>query len=327
MHRKHKYKTLKDMDVPIKSQKRTSPAFCLKLKDYAKGYHATAQKSVHFMNDWEKDLSHTKLHKHNFYELAVVLRGAGHHLTKAQNLPLRPGSVFLIHPGESHAYEYTEPLTLMNFMFDSQILRPYRKSLRELAGYPLLFCPAAERRELCVDSATLAELDILLYAMVQETRQQNSGADLLLISHLLNLLVLLLRKSCSYVERERFNSDIGIAVVFMRRNYQKEINLAQLARLVNLSESSFFRKFREEMKTSPMQWLLNLRIRKAMEFLIRSDMNIGEIAAATGFSDSLYFSRQFRKQVGVSPKSYRMQVHGPRQIIHGMQTQEEFGDI
>ena len=144
---------------------------------------------------------------------------------------------------------------------------------------------------------------------------------------LLNLLVLVLRKSCSYVERERFNSDIGIAVAFMRRNYQEEISLPKLARLANLSESSFFRKFREEMKTSPMQWLLNLRIRKAMEFLIRSDMNIGEIAAATGFSDSLYFSRQFRRQVGVSPKNYRSQAHGPRQIIHGLQTLEEIGDI
>jgi AraC-like DNA-binding protein len=178
-----------------------------------------------------------------------------------------------------------------------------------------------------VDSATLAELDILLHAMAMESRQRSVGAELLLISHLLNLLVLVLRKSCSYVERERFNSDIGIAVAFMRRNYQEEISLPRLARLANLSESSFFRKFREEMKTSPMQWLLNLRIRKAMEFLIRSDMNIGEIAAATGFSDSLYFSRQFRRQVGVSPKNYRAQAHGPRQVIHGMQTLEEIGDI
>lgn len=163
--------------------------------------------------------------------------------------------------------------------------------------------------------------------MAMESRQRSAGAELLLISHLLNLLVLVLRKSCSYVERERFNSDIGIAVAFMRRNYQEEISLPKLARLANLSESSFFRKFREEMKTSPMQWLLNLRIRKAMEFLIRSDMNIGEIAAATGFSDSLYFSRQFRRQVGVSPKNYRSQAHGPRQIIHGLQTLEEIGDI
>lgn len=315
------------MDFYGKTESASRRFYCLKLKSYAADYHATALKSVHFMNDWEKELSHTQYHKHNFYELAVVLRGAGTHLTDSQKLPLHPGSVFLLHPGESHAYEYSEPLTLMNFMFDSQILRPYRKSLSGLAGYPLLFCPAEERRELCVDSATLAELDILLHAMAMESRQRNTGAELLLISHLLNLLVLVLRKSCSYVERERFNSDIGIAVAFMRRNYQEEISLPKLARLANLSESSFFRKFREEMKTSPMQWLLNLRIRKAMEFLIRSDMNIGEIAAATGFSDSLYFSRQFRRQVGVSPKNYRSQAHGPRQIIHGLQTLEEIGDI
>lgn len=185
------------MDFPGKTGKRAPSIYCLKLKAYSGGYHATALKSGSFMNDWEKELSHTQYHKHNFYELAVVLRGAGTHLTDSQKLPLRPGSVFLLHPGESHAYEYSEPLTLMNFMFDSQILRPYRKSLSGLAGYPLLFCPAEERRELCVDSATLAELDILLHAMAMESRQRSVGAELLLISHLLNLLVLVLRKSCS----------------------------------------------------------------------------------------------------------------------------------
>ena len=168
------------MDFPGKTRKRAPSIYCLKLKAYSGGYHATALKSVHFMNDWEKELSHTQYHKHNFYELAVVLRGAGTHLTDSQKLPLRPGSVFLLHPGESHAYEYSEPLTLMNFMFDSQILRPYRKSLSGLAGYPLLFCPAEERRELCVDSATLAELDILLHAMAMESRQRSAGAELLL---------------------------------------------------------------------------------------------------------------------------------------------------
>ena len=123
------------------------------------------------------------------------------------------------------------------------------------------------------------------------------------------------------------NSDIAPAVSFMLRNYQNILHLPQLSKMANLSESSFYRKFNNEFGMPPMKWLLQLRIHRAMEFLIRSDMNIGEIAAATGFSDSLYFSRQFRRQVGVSPKNYRAQAHGPRQVIHGMQTLEEIGDI
>ena len=60
-----------------------------------------------------------------------------------------------------------------------------------------------------------------------------------------------------------------------------------------------------------------VKIHRAMEFLIRSDMTIAEIAAATGFSDSLYFSRQFRKFTGCSPRNYRLKDHGQRQEILG----------
>lgn len=49
----------------------------------------------------------------------------------------------------------------------------------------------------------------------------------------------------------------------------------------------------------------SLRIKKACELLRSTDMNVGEIAAALGFDDALYFSRKFRKTTGVSPVKYR----------------------
>ena len=107
------------------------------------------------------------------------------------------------------------------------------------------------------------------------------------------------------------NSDIAPAVSFMLRNYQNILHLPQLSKMANLSESSFYRKFNNEFGMPPMKWLLQLRIHRA------SDMTIAEIAAATGFSDSLYFSRQFRKFTGCSPRNYRLKDHGQRQEILG----------
>ena len=50
------------MDFYGKTESASRRFYCLKLKSYAGDYHATALKSVHFMNDWEKELSHTQYH-------------------------------------------------------------------------------------------------------------------------------------------------------------------------------------------------------------------------------------------------------------------------
>lgn len=308
------------MDDFIKIKKNERDKCVLSLKTYANGYHATALKVVHFLNEWEEGVSHTRIHTHNFYELVVVLRGKGKHLINGQRLAIRSGSVFLLCPGEYHCYEYSETLVLLTFMFDSRILRPFRTALARLPGYGQLFSKTIPKAELLVDPTTIAELDIQLNAIAAETRQSVPGGELLLASYLINALVLILRNTQRDECFTHVNGDIGIAVSFMQRHFHEEIQLSHLARQANLSESTFYRKFHNEFGMAPMQWLLKLRIRKAMEFLIRSDMTIAEIAMATGFSDPLYFSRQFRKVTGMGPRRYRTEEHGPLQIVHGLQT-------
>ena len=310
------------MDYSFKNKKQVREKTALKLNCYSYGHHVAALKSVHFMDEQQDEFSYTKNHMHNFYELVVVLRGEGFHLVGNQKMPTRPGSVFLLCPGEYHYYEYSEPLALLNFMFDSKILRSFRGQLSRLPGYEQLFRCGTPKNEFHVDSATIAQLDVLLNAIAAENRQQMPWSDLLLTANLINTLVLILQK-IPQEESIHVNSDIGSTVSFMLRNFQNDIQLPQLSRMANLSESSFYRKFHREFGMPPIKWLLRLRIHKAMEFLIRSDMTIAKIATATGFSDSLYFSRQFRKIVGSSPRSYRAKDHGHRQVIQGNRTFRE----
>ena len=304
------------MDDSLKKTKKSEKNIALKLNTYSNGYHIAALKSVHFMDKQQDSFSCTKNHTHNFYELAIVLRGAGFHIVAVQKMQNRPGRIFLLCPGEYHHYEYSSPLTLLNFMFDSTSLRSFRRRLADLPGYKQLFQRGTPKSEFHVDSATIAELDILLNTMAMESRRQMPWSSLLLTTHLINVLVLIIQK-LSQEKMIHGNSDIAPAVSFMLRNYQNILHLPQLSKMANLSESSFYRKFNNEFGMPPMKWLLQLRIHRAMEFLIRSDMTIAEIAAATGFSDSLYFSRQFRKFTGCSPRSYRLEDHGQRQEILG----------
>ena len=85
----------------------------------------------------------------------------------------------------------------------------------------------------------------------------------------------------------------------------KRIPVETLARRAHLSVPRFHAVFRQGTGTSPQQYILRMRIRKAQELLIRTDLSVAEIAASVGQPDALFFSRIFKKKCGVSPRQYR----------------------
>lgn len=83
------------------------------------------------------------------------------------------------------------------------------------------------------------------------------------------------------------------------------LKLEQLAKLCNLSLSSFKREFKKEFNDSPTNYLIGKKLKKAKELLSMTDLAISEVAYETGFEDPLYFTRLFKKRIGVAPSSYR----------------------
>lgn len=78
-----------------------------------------------------------------------------------------------------------------------------------------------------------------------------------------------------------------------------------MCRRSNLSRSNLFRQFRYYLKKTPIEQLLDIRLRHAKELLVQSDRNISEIAWRCGFNDSNYFARQFRNCCQTTPMRFR----------------------
>ncbi|TDD03815.1 helix-turn-helix domain-containing protein [Nonomuraea deserti] len=88
-------------------------------------------------------------------------------------------------------------------------------------------------------------------------------------------------------------------------NLAQEITLARLAARSGLSERTFSRRFREQTGTTPLQWLLRARVRRAQFLLETTDHGVERIAAQAGFGSATAFRERFRRVVGVTPQSYR----------------------
>lgn len=92
----------------------------------------------------------------------------------------------------------------------------------------------------------------------------------------------------------------------MRQEYDRPWTSSSLARLTGFSVPQFYRRFRRAAAESPIEWLRRERINQAKRNLIETNKPIRQIAIEVGYSDALYFSRDFRKVVGVAPKQYRL---------------------
>ncbi|UFH57950.1 AraC family transcriptional regulator [Spirosoma sp. KNUC1025] len=95
------------------------------------------------------------------------------------------------------------------------------------------------------------------------------------------------------------------AILYMQNNLSSSITLDNIAQSVNLSTSFFSRKFRQDTGYAPIEYFNHLRIQKACQLLHFSDLRINEVAYQLGIDDPFYFSRLFKKQMGVSPAEYR----------------------
>lgn len=101
-------------------------------------------------------------------------------------------------------------------------------------------------------------------------------------------------------------SPITASINFIRENIRESINLKQLSGKACMSTTSFYRSFKRELGMSPIEFILNEKIKYAKKLLSNPKINIAEVSYATGFEDYNYFIRLFKKYEGVTPKQYQL---------------------
>lgn len=106
--------------------------------------------------------------------------------------------------------------------------------------------------------------------------------------------------------RSKYQDIIATAKEYAVQNFQNnEFSMNQAAAMVNISPSYFSTLFRQETGTTFVEYLTQLRLDKAKELLMCTDMRSSEIGYQVGYKDPHYFSYIFKKTCGCTPKEYR----------------------
>ncbi|QQO08106.1 AraC family transcriptional regulator [Breznakiella homolactica] len=148
---------------------------------------------------------------------------------------------------------------------------------------------------------------------LEKRRDSKFGCEQLISVYLQLLLISIMRMdgapAITSANRQHYNEEIYKKItVYLEENLDKNLSINHIATHFSLSKTSLKSLFRENNSLGVMEYLRNLRIERAKQMIREETMNFTRISETLGFSSIHYFSRVFRKNVGMSPSEYATSV-------------------
>lgn len=234
------------------------------------------------------------------YQLLYIAAGKGYFHIDGKEVIVNAGQMVLYRPKEVQQYEYygidqTEVYWVHFTGGDvKNVLRKYGMTDDIRVFYV----------------GTSLQYSNLFKQMIQELQMRKEDYREMLAYQLSSLFILIHRQLCSTHPKNHPNyleKEIEQSITYFNENYNKDINIAEYAAQQNLSTCWFIRTFKNVTGTTPLNYILSLRISNAKNLLDATDYNITEVSNIVGYDNPLYFSRLFKKQTGLSPSEYRAQ--------------------
>lgn len=159
-----------------------------------------------------------------------------------------------------------------------------------------------------VNTAELADIinRFVRVNITEFTREKELLAELALKELLIRLMQTEAREMFEMNYKEMSTSHRFAHVIqYIKENLNGRINPDELSEQACMSRANFFRKFKEEFGISPGEYILRERLNKAKDFLSVPDHTVTQVCYMSGFQNLNYFIRAFKKETGITPKTYQ----------------------
>jgi AraC family transcriptional regulator len=155
------------------------------------------------------------------------------------------------------------------------------------------------------------QIEAIAMLLLSELKQEHLGGKLY-IDSLANVLAVHLLRQYSATKPNLTIYRGGLSerqllqvLDYINENLEREIKLADLAQLLDISQFHFSHLFKRSLGISPYQYLLQQRIERAKQLLKQTNRSIIDIALECGFNSHSHLTKQFRQHTGITPKAYR----------------------
>ncbi len=230
------------------------------------------------------------------YILIYCTEGQGQVFLNTKEFTLSPNTYFIIPKNVSHSYKSseTEPWSIYWAHFSGEYADDlYKRTLAD--DQPKVHAiPFDENRINLFDQ---------IYSILEHSYEVRE-------MEILNFNFLHLVTSMIYYKQTHpsiYDADAtSNSITYMKTCLHETFTIKQLAQQQNISVSHYSRIFKQKTGSSPIHYFNQLKVQKSCQYLYFSDKSIKEISSELGFDDPYYFSRLFKKFIGVSPAKYKL---------------------
>lgn len=252
-------------------------------------------------------------HGHDFYELVYVTEGFCLHDVYGEVMLLMEGDIFILKPGVAHRYIGNRVTRIFNCIFNEDALDRQMEMLSRLPGIDRLFSANLTERLPRIHLSLNERKDIQrqLVAMQEEGQEKLSGWDIRLKNMLACILVDCARVYEARVgttsENQVYSGYVTRALSYIDQRYaDAELSVHEIAEQVGVSGDYLSRQFKQMLGIAAQEYLKRYRFARAMA-LLQAGRPVGEVSEAVGFRNLCHFSREFKKEMGITPSQYRNQ--------------------
>jgi len=245
-------------------------------------------------------------HKHDFFATMVFTHGTGMHTIDFKAYQVGPGSVFMMSPGQVHHWELSRDADGFIF-FHTQEFYEMRFTDELLTDYAF-FSQITPLDNIVIDDRLLADFEYHFKKMAKADFADAKAKRHFILSHINQVYLEIARCFPSGINlrtASAYTARFSAFSTLLESRFRMEKSPEHYARALHVTTRHLNRINRETVGKSTSEIILERVMLEARRKLIHSDGNHNEIASALGYDDYAYFSKLFKKKVGMTPSEFQ----------------------
>ncbi|TSJ43338.1 helix-turn-helix domain-containing protein [Mucilaginibacter corticis] len=265
--------------------------------------------------------SHRNLHlahKHSFYHLVFFTKGDGSQTIDFQQVPVKPFQIYFMIPGQVHNWAFKGEVDGYIINFSVPFFQSFLLKANYLEEFPF-FTGIVDDAVIDIPAASQQKIISLFEDLIRESEEPNVLADDMVRAMMLQLFISVARLSMTTV-----NKTIPPYNYTLLRSFQKLIEKnytliklpKQYAELLYITPNHLNALCNDVLGIPAGEVIRNRVALEAKRLLINNDLTVLEIANQLNFADNSYFTRFFKKQVGLTPEEFRKTTNNHEHSTH-----------
>lgn len=235
-------------------------------------------------------------HWHNYFELEIIAEGKAEHIYNGNKYIAEKGSAHLLSYCDFHSFWAVEDVHLLNLRFKENLL-PEELANQTMLKPNKLFCTFSKKE--------LSDAEEKIKLLQSEVKNPSVFGQTLISSVVCELVISIIRKSGAHEFEETSSPVIQQALAYINSNFREKLTLTETANHLSVSVNYLGTLFKKYLKTNFNEYLNQTRLKYACGLLSSPDLTVKEIAYASGYGSTEYFSYIFKRKMGVTPNEFR----------------------